>query len=488
MSVRKSLAWAFFAKFASFILLFAGSVAVARLLSPREMGIYAIATATAGLISIVSAFAVSAYVVREADLTDAKLATACTMNMLLSIMLATFIFGGSFLSAWFFEDAGVGRALRLLALMPLIAIIEFRPGVMMQRMMQIKPAALIGTAATVLNVSLTVFFAASGYSYMSMVYAGLVTSISGAIATAYVGRRYLNFKISFEAWRTILYFGLRMMSISGIAVFAQRLSEIALGKLLGLPALGLYSRASNISNLIFTNVYGTATNIAFIKLSEDYRETGSVRSTFLTSFEMITAVMWPLLIGLAVLAGPFVNLLYGHQWLAAAPVLSVLMIAQAVTLCFGMNWELFVLRDETAKQTKFEAIRAVVGVCLLCFGALFNILAAAFGRVAEAIFGMILYLPHMGRLAEARRSELVPIYLRGLAATLAAVMPATALMVAKRWSPNVDLLAVAGAVGLGLVLWCLVLRKMNHLLLGEFDLLLVRFGLRAATPQRPHRT
>lgn len=476
MSVRKSLAWAFFAKFASFILLFAGSIAVARLLSPLEMGIYAIASATVGLISIVSAFAVSAYVVREPDLTDTKLATACTMNMVLSILLAATIFGSSFVSAQFFDSAGVDQALRLLGLLPIISVIEFRAGVMLQRTMQIKPTALIGTVTTLLNVSLTVFFAASGYSYMSMVYAAIITGLCGAIATAYVGRRYLNFRLCIEGWRAIFYFGLRMMTISGVALSAQRFSEIALGKLLGLPALGLYSRASNISNLIFTNIYGTATNIAFIKLSADYRETGTVRSTFLTSFEMITVVMWPLLIGIAVLAGPFVHLLYGQQWLAAAPVLSVLMIAQAVTLCFGMNWELFVLHDETAKQTKFEGIRAIVGVCLFCFGALFNILAAAFGRVVEALFGLILYLPHMGRLADTHRSELVRIYLRGLAATLAAVLPSIMLMLTNRWSPNVNILAVLAAVGLGIALWYLVLKKMRHPLLGEFHLLLARFG------------
>lgn len=92
LSVRKSLTWAFFAKFASFIILFGGSVAVARLLSPREMGIYAIATATVGLISIVSAFTVLAYVMRKADLTDTKIATACIMNMLLSLSLTVMIF------------------------------------------------------------------------------------------------------------------------------------------------------------------------------------------------------------------------------------------------------------------------------------------------------------------------------------------------------------------------------------------------------------
>lgn len=71
----------------------------------------------------------------------------------------------------------------------------------MQRAMQIGLGAPIGAVTTLLNVSLTVVFAVNEYRYMSMVYAAIITSLGGAFATAYVGWRYLDFRICFEAGR-----------------------------------------------------------------------------------------------------------------------------------------------------------------------------------------------------------------------------------------------------------------------------------------------
>lgn len=52
MSVRRSLAWSYGGQVFTFLVTFASSVVVARLLGPREMGVFAIAMATYGFLSI----------------------------------------------------------------------------------------------------------------------------------------------------------------------------------------------------------------------------------------------------------------------------------------------------------------------------------------------------------------------------------------------------------------------------------------------------
>src|SRR5690606_27080310 len=127
---------------------------------------------------------------------------------------------------------------------------------------------------------------------------------------------------------------------------------------------------------------GTATRLAFAQLATDFRRTGELRATFLRSIQLITAVMWPMLLGLAVLSKPVILLMFGANWVEAALPLSLLMVAQFAVLAFGMNWELFVLRDETALQTRFEAIRAVVSLLLFTAGCAISIEAAAASRIA----------------------------------------------------------------------------------------------------------
>ena len=205
----------------------------------------------------------------------------------------------------------------------------------------------------------------------------------------------------------------------------------------------------------------------FVQLSADFRERGTLRDVFLRGIENIIALLWPALVGLAVLSGPVIYRLYGERWLGAALPLSLLMIAQVIVLCFGMNWELFVLRDETARQARFEAIRAVVNVVTFTIGCYFSISAAAVGRIAEAAFGFALYSPHMNRMTETQPGELGRIYGRGAALALAAALPSFLLMSATGWSHRTSPALIAGAICVGILLWLALLSWQRHPLAGE---------------------
>lgn len=487
MSVRKSLAWALSGQAATFLLSMAGSILLARLLSPREMGIYAVANATVGVLSIIGTAGISAFVVREVELPAERLQSAFTVNAILNLLIATLIFFTSDYAARFMGEPGVARILQFVAVIPLIAIIDFRPAAMMQREMRFRPAALISSSGALLVSTTQVTLAFLGFSYMSMAYASIAGAAFVTLSNNIVGRRYVGFRLSLADWRRISAFGARMLTISGVANLAQRASELILGRLLGVAALGLYSRASNIANLIFFNVYGAATRFAFAKLSQDHRETGSVTQTFLLSLELIISFMWPAMIGLAILSGPVIEILYGTRWLAAAPVLSLLMVSQVVILAFGMNWELFVIHDEIGRQTRFEMIRATFGTVAFAIGCFFTITTAALGRVVEALFGLVLYLPHMSRLAGAERSRIAAVYGRSAVLTVAATLPSLILMIANGWSPHVSRPLMLGAIALGGAAWFATLFLIDHALVGEIRKLLAvvmprRFGGAAPMP------
>jgi O-antigen/teichoic acid export membrane protein len=58
------------AQASSFVLQFASSVVLARLLTPREMGVFAVALAIVGALSIIQAFGLQSMIVREPHLTE----------------------------------------------------------------------------------------------------------------------------------------------------------------------------------------------------------------------------------------------------------------------------------------------------------------------------------------------------------------------------------------------------------------------------------
>jgi O-antigen/teichoic acid export membrane protein len=357
--------------------------------------------------------------------------------------------------------------MRLLCIPPLIATFDFLPSTLAQREMAFRTTSLIQMSTTLLSVTLTIVLAWMGFSSLSMPYAVVAAALLRAVLFNVLVPHHVFLKVSFKGWRPIFSFGLRMITVSGVAQLTQRAGDIIIGSMLGLASLGLYSRASNLASLIFQNLYGTATGAIFAQLSKTFRETGDLRAPFLRGLETILAVMWPLLIGLAVLAQPAVHILYGAKWQAAAQPLSILMVAQFVVLSFGMNWELFVLRNETARQTAYEIIRAGGGLILFAAGSLFGLSAAAAGRIGDAAIGAAAYLPQMSKLSGAPLSEFGRVYLQSLLLTMAAVSPALALMIWSGWSPETSPVLIALAVSAGIGLWLMTLQRLRHPLLDE---------------------
>lgn len=478
MSIRRSLAWAFSGQFAAFFVQFAGSIVIARLLSPQEIGIYAIAMAAIGIVQVVTSFGIGAYIVREANLPVGTLESAFTVNTILILILSTMLFGLSFVAGPLLGTVEGGAVLRVVALANLLGILSFRPSAMMQRDMQFKQLSVITLANSTAQTLGTILFALAGASFMSPAYAALIAGLVGTTLSLIFGRRHIGFRVSLLGWRPITTFGLQMLSVSGVAMLTSKFSDLLLGRLLGVAALGLYGRASNISSMIFDNLYGTATRVIFVQLSKDYREGGDWPKTFTRSFAMITAFMWPLLIGIAILARPAVFILYGERWLPAALPLSALMVAQFIVVAFGMNWELFVLRGETGRQARFEIARMAFGLPVFAVGCLFNILAAAMGRIVEALVGLVVYYPHVRRLAGLGPQEVPSIYRDSAALTLVAVLPSLAVMIAYDWSPRTPFPAIAGAITLGILLWFGLIVLTGHPLHDE--LLVLKRRLRTA--------
>ena len=472
--LRRAVFWTFTTQLANFAVQFSSSVILARLLSPKELGVFAIAMAISGIVQLFAAFGVANYVIREEELSASTLHTAFTVNAVLSTFLSVLIFASSFVGGTFLHEDGVARVLRWMTIIPLLGIPAFQPAVMLQRAMQMRGMSLIGTGAAMIVSAVSITSAWNGASYMSPAYGSVAGAAFVAIATLAIGRQHLNARFSLQEWRPITAFGLRLMSIGGISSAATRVSDIILGHFLGLATLGLYSRATNLSNLLFANVYGSATRIVFAKLSEAKRDGNRVTEVYLRGYRIIVAVMAPLLLGLAVLSRPAIHLLYGDRWMAAALPLSLLLIGQIISLTFAMNWELFVLRDELKTQTRLELLRSLIGVTTQTIGSMFNLIIVAATSIADNILSFVIYQRYMPRLARTPSSTFFKAYGEAGLLAAAAAMPPLLLMLWFGWAADTPLTFVFGSVIVGIALWFSLIVATDHPVLWECDIALAK--------------
>ena len=471
MSVRRSLSWMILSQAGFFIIQFGGSVVLSRLLTPYEMGVYAAASALIGILSVLQAFGVALFVIREAEIDQATLSSAFTVNALLSLLLSLVIVALSSTGALLLHAPGVRQVMLVLAATPLIGIFEFLPAVRLERDGAFQPIAVVSLLRAAVTTSVTVALAVFGYGYMSFPYGAVLAATASAAAFMIVGRQHVSFRVGLTAWRHIVRFGLQQLAIQGINTIGGRAAEFILGRLLGLDALGLYGRASNLNNLVWTNIHMVAGRVLLVSLAEQHRKTGELRDDYLRIVEVMTAFLWPIFAGLAVLAGPLIRIVYGQAWIAAAPPFAALAVSAILLVSITMTWEIFVIKNETGRQARFEFIRTAFGFTMFIAGCFLSLTAAASARIAEAVFSILIYRPHIERMTSTRLSDYIWIYIRSGTLTLTACAPAICVMAIYRWSPAVPLSWVFVAIAAGALLWALALRLTDHQLSREFGAL-----------------
>ena len=471
VSMRRSVLWMGFSQSCLFVIQFGGSVVMARLLTPYEMGVYAAAAAVVGLLTALRAFGLSAFLIREPNLTPDVVSSVFTINAMLSVIVTAGVIALSNIGAQMLGEPGVQAVMVLLATIPISTIFDIIPAALLERSGAFKTMALAGLARAAVGVGATIVLAVHGHSYMSIAYGNLVSAVFGTAWLNVVGWRHVSFRMGLHYWRRIMRFGLQMLTITGVGSISVRLSDILLGRLIGLGTLGLYSRASGLHSLLWDNLHQIVARIVFVDFAEQRRRGMSLRDTYLRVTAMVTALLWPAFSGLGILAGPVIHTVYGPDWVGAAWPLSFLAVSGMVLVSNTMASETYVICNETVRQLYYETKRAGTGLLLFTLGCLGGLAGAAVSRIGEAACGVAYSRRDILRMTDTRMADYGSIFGQSALLTVAACSPTALLMAVNAWSSQTSLVAIAGAVALGVAAWGVGLWLLQHPLFVEARIL-----------------
>ena len=454
--------WSLFGQMAFFILQFGSTVIISRLLSPHEVGIFSIALATTGVLMAVQSLGLGNYIISNESPSPEKLATVFSVNLLICLTLSVLIILLAYAGEAMFSDSGVRRVLVWLASIPLITSFTLVPTAMLQREGNFRAVSLLKVVSTAGGTISTVGFAFAGFSFMSLAYGQVIGAVINGLLVLAIAPHYTRHRPRLTDWRPVALFGVQMLSINGVTQIQRQMQNIALGKLLGLSALGLFSRAGNLYNMLYDNIYAVIARVLLVDLTNLQRAGVSLRRRYLIILECLTTLLWPAFAGLAVLAGPFVNLVYGSKWIGAALPLSILCINGILWVSIALTWELFIVANQVGKQARIEFIRAILGLAFFVTGACFSLAGAATGLVLEGAFAILLYRSHILRITQCQPGDFWPIFLRSGLLTLIAVGPTAAVMSYLRWPLNPPFLLLGASILAGVSIWIAAIALMDH--------------------------
>jgi PST family polysaccharide transporter len=257
------------------------------------------------------------------DLTSRQIAELNTVSLLMGAGLAGLSCALALPLAHFFSAPPLFAVIVIASVTYLINACQVVPRALLQRELRFKLLASIETVRALLQTLVIVVFALLKFRYWSLLIGYIVSCASASALTCYFKRHPFALP-RFELLKRELKFT-RHVLFSGVASYIYNNADFGVaGRVLGGTALGNYTVAWTISTAPIEKIGNLVTGVTPAFFSAVQTDRAELRRYLLRLTELLSLVMVPASIGLALTADYLVPALLGPKWLGAIGPLRLL--------------------------------------------------------------------------------------------------------------------------------------------------------------------
>ncbi|MBF6619474.1 MAG: oligosaccharide flippase family protein [Patulibacter sp.] len=342
--MRKGVAWATVGVVLTRALGFVTLLVLTHLLLPSEFGTVAAIVTFLALIQLSSDLGMQAAVVYEQEegVSD-RIHSAFTLNLLIAVGATLLGILVAPLVAAFFHVPEATDLFRLASLnLLLYGLGNIYDGLLLRELSfqrRVRPQILQGVAQAATSIAL----ASAGLGATAMVVGSLVGTACWVACLWAMAPVRLRLTYRPDVWRSMIGYGGAAAGLEIVAAISSRADALVVGRMLGDEALGLYTLAFRLPEIVLSQVAWTISTVAFPALSRRRRHSTDELNEVSWATARLMGVLGlyavPVGIAISLLAGPIVTTLFSDRWSAAAPVLA------AVALTATMTTVIFPLGD-----------------------------------------------------------------------------------------------------------------------------------------------
>lgn len=384
-------------------------VVLARILVPEDYGVFGLAVLVVNILIGINDVGMTMAVVRWQGDIRAAARTAVTLAVVVSVGLYTVVYAGAPAYASYMNAPEAAAMLRVLALVLVLDGITAVPSAILIRSSQQAKLARAELLTLPVGVTVTLGAALAGAGGWSLVAGQLVGNVTMALALIVLAGSWLRPGFDPATARSMIVFSVPLAATSLVEYVLLNADYFIVGRLLGTMALGYYLLAFNVSSWPVTAVTQSIRRVSISEFAAMQGSPAQLDKAFRSGFVVLVKVMLPLVMGLSLLAGPFLRLVFGSQWAPAAPVLAWLAVLGGVRVAQGLVFDVLVAvgRSTTTLVVKLVWFVALAPA-LVVAAHLGDIETVAF---AQAVVGVVVSLPLFlmaSRLVGVRLSALWP--------------------------------------------------------------------------------
>lgn len=363
-------------------------IILARLLSPSDYGIIAM---MAIFLQVAAVFVDSGFgkaLVQKKDCEEKDYSTVFYYNLAVSIAIYIILFAISPFVARFYDIPILTDVMRVASLVVIINALSIVQRTKLEKNIDFKSRSIVSFASSLLSGVAGIVMAYYGLGVWALCGQSILNSLFQLVFFYFFVRWCPSLVFSKDSFHEMFSFGSKLLITNIINVIYSNLYTIVIGKRFNSRDLGFYSRADQFAIFPSTNICAIISGVAFPTLSKIQDDDDKLRFAYRKIIRYSSFIIFPLMVGLAAVADPFIRTLLGEKWANTIPYLQVLCFALMWDHLSTLNLNLLFVKGKTNLVLKLEIIKKSIAFIILLASIPFGIITMCWGRV---LYGVVAF-------------------------------------------------------------------------------------------------
>jgi O-antigen/teichoic acid export membrane protein len=369
------------------------AIILARILPPKDFGTIAIVSVFIGFANVFVDSGFGTALIQKKEVDDRDYNSVFYLNLAVALVMYLICFFAAPMVAAFYKEEVLTEVLRVAALSLIIGVFSSIQLAVMNREMNFKLSLNVRVITLLLTSTTGIALACSGFGVWSLV----CSQITGATATAVM----LWFSVSWrprvmfsaQSARGLFKFGSKYLFARMITEFYNNLSTLFIGKCFSLSTLAFYSRGFLFPSYIVCSISDTINSVLFPALASCQHDHEQMKGMLRRSVSTSTLILFPILVGLAVVAKPMIIVLLTEKWLPSTTYLQISCLTVAFWPVLGINLQAVNALGRSDVFLWTEILNKAVGVAIFFATLPHGMMAVVIGQAAYSVLMCLGFYP-----------------------------------------------------------------------------------------------
>lgn len=429
------MVWTFARQFSMQAFAFVEGIILARMLQPSDYGLITMTTiffAISGCF-IDSGFATA--LIKKKDRTEIDYSTVFVTNVCLTAFFSTLLCLCSPLIANFYGEPILVKIVCANSLLLFLNSFFTIQNTRLSITLQFKAQNIIRVITNVTVGIVTIIMAIMGYGVWALIWPNFLQPILNGIQYWKVQHWFPRIKFSWKSWREFFAFGSNILVTNLITTVYDNIYPLVVGKKFSATSLGYYSKAQRYADLPAYTLRTVLGPVAFPVLSTIQDDDQRLGTSYRRLISLSGYLVFPLLVGLAAIANPFILILITEKWQSSVVYLQILCFAFMWTPIQMLNLDLMKVKGRSDLLLKLEIIKKILGISILIISIPFGLIYMCVGQVITALISVTINTYYTSKLLKVgfsnQLNDLLPSFL--YATTMGIIVYLCTLVIKNLW-------------------------------------------------------